>query len=148
MKDWWRCSTTSSNSIATIVKHLWGNMISRWTDFLTADGEKPTRDRDAEFEKASQESRGDSGLWDAGWKCVFHGAATLQDADLTKRSRFAARSIRDAGDQSQAAHYNYHWDKSCSGKTLCGRELEVVDRSEKQIKRIHAERGCCRKSQR
>ena len=63
-----------SNSIAIIVKHLSGNMISRWTDFLTTDGEKPTRDRDGEFEHPPKTRAELLDLWDAGWKCVFTGA--------------------------------------------------------------------------
>src|SRR6478752_2800074 len=61
----------ASNSIAIIVKHLWGNMLSRWTDFLTTDGEKDWRDRDAEFE-TSILSRADLlAKWEAGWACLF-----------------------------------------------------------------------------
>src|ERR1700739_3536256 len=60
-----------SNSIAIIVKHMAGNMISRWTDFLTTDGEKPNRDRDSEFEKPPKTRAAILDLWDAGWKCVF-----------------------------------------------------------------------------
>ena len=59
-----------SNSIATIVKHLWGNMLSRWTDFLTSDGEKEWRDRDAEFENdiATRQEMLDN--WEEGWACL------------------------------------------------------------------------------
>ena len=71
-----------SNSIATIVKHLAGNMRSRWTDFLTSDGEKPDRRRDTEFEAAPANRAELTALWEAGWKCVFEALEPLSDADL------------------------------------------------------------------
>jgi len=98
-----------SNSIATIVKHLSGNMISRWTDFLTTDGEKPTRDRDGEFEHPPKTRAELLDLWDAGWKCVFTGLEKLSDADLTKTVtiRGEAHSVMQAINR-QLAHCTYH----------------------------------------
>jgi hypothetical protein len=98
-----------SNSIATVVKHLHGNMISRWTDFLNSDGEKPTRDRDGEFEKPPQTRAEILDLWDAGWKCVFAALEPLHDADLTKTVtiRGEEHSIMQAINR-QVAHYPYH----------------------------------------
>src|SRR6202161_4600323 len=61
-----------SNSIAIIVKHLTGNMRSRWTDFLTTDGEKPSRDRDGEFVDPPRTREALLHDWEAGWSCVFH----------------------------------------------------------------------------
>jgi hypothetical protein len=75
---------SESNSIATIVKHLSGNMLSRWTDFLTTDGEKPTRNRDAEFEAPPQTGAEVLALWESGWKCAFDALATLTDEDLAR----------------------------------------------------------------
>src|SRR4029453_8657986 len=74
-----------ANSIALIVKHVAGNMRSRWTDFLTTDGEKPDRDRDAEFERASADTR-DAILarWEAGWNLLFKTLASLRPGDLGK----------------------------------------------------------------
>ena len=73
-----------SNSIATIVKHLWGNMMSRWTDFLTTDGEKEWRQRDAEFEN-DQISREDlMAKWHEGWNCLFAALDSLGQDDLHK----------------------------------------------------------------
>src|ERR1700683_4917491 len=73
-----------SNSIAILVKHLAGNMRSRWTDFLVSDGEKPDRDRDSEFE-APPNSRDDLlALWESGWQLVFDALAPLTDADLSR----------------------------------------------------------------
>src|SRR4051812_46689377 len=61
-----------SNSIVIIVKHMWGNMMSRWTDFLTTDGEKPWRQRDAEFENETTNRDATMKKWEEGWQCVFH----------------------------------------------------------------------------
>jgi hypothetical protein len=73
-----------SNSIAIIVKHVAGNMLSRWADFLTSDGEKPTRNRDAEFEAPPKTRAELMTLWEAGWKTLFDALAPLTDADLTR----------------------------------------------------------------
>ena len=74
-----------SNSIAIIVKHVAGNMRSRWTDFLASDGEKPDRDRDSEFEREHGDTR-DAVLarWEAGWEVLFSTLTTLQPNDLGK----------------------------------------------------------------
>src|SRR5260370_36476977 len=98
-----------SNSIATIVKHLHGNMISRWTDFLTTDGEKPTRNRAAEFEEPPKMRAEILDLWDAGWKCVFTALERLSDSDMSKTVtiRGAAHSVMQAVNR-QVAHYIYH----------------------------------------
>jgi len=98
-----------SNSIAIIVKHLAGNMRSRWTDFLTTDGEKPDRNRDTEFEAAPQTRAEILQMWEAGWKGVFDALAPLTDADLarTVRIRNEAHSVMQAIHR-QATHYAYH----------------------------------------
>src|SRR5271156_2096754 len=70
-----------SNSIALIVKHMAGNMRSRWMDFLTTDGEKPDRDRDAEFETPPASRAELIEMWERGWKYVFDALASLTDAD-------------------------------------------------------------------
>lgn len=74
-----------ANSIALIVKHLAGNMRSRWTDFLTSDGEKPDRQRDDEFARQSADTR-DAILarWEAGWQLMFDALTSLQPGDLEK----------------------------------------------------------------
>ena len=97
------------NSVAQIVKHMAGNMRSRWTGFPEADGESPTRDRDREFE-APPASRADIlRLWQEGWELVFAALAPLTDADLgrTVRIRGEAHSITQAIHR-QLAHYAYH----------------------------------------
>jgi len=98
-----------SNSIAIIVKHLAGNMRSRWTDFLTSDGEKPDRDRDSEFE-APPKSRDELlELWETGWRITFEALAPLTDADLTRTVyiRGEAHSVMQTIHR-QVAHYSYH----------------------------------------
>ncbi len=70
------------NSIAAIVKHMAGNMRSRWTDFLTTDGEKPDRNRDSEFEEPPATRAELLAIWEAGWACLFSALQPLTDADL------------------------------------------------------------------
>jgi uncharacterized damage-inducible protein DinB len=104
-----RCLDAESNSIALVVKHMAGNMRSRWIDFLTSDGEKPNRHRDTEFE-APPESRAELlAMWEEGWKCVFDALAPLTDADLgrTVLIRNEPHSVMQAI-QRQIAHYSYH----------------------------------------
>jgi hypothetical protein len=98
-----------SNSIATIVKHLAGNMSSRWTDFLTSDGEKPTRNRDSEFEEPPTTRLEVMALWDSGWGCLFDALDGLSDADLTRTItiRGEAHSVMQAINR-QVGHYGYH----------------------------------------
>jgi hypothetical protein len=98
-----------SNSIAIIVKHLAGNMRSRWTDFLTTDGEKPDRQRDSEFEEPPKTRTELMAMWESGWKCVFEALATLTDADLTRTVtiRTEPHSAMQAINR-QVAHYSYH----------------------------------------
>src|SRR5215218_9344927 len=73
-----------SNSIATIVKHLWGNMLSRWTDFLTSDGEEEFRDRDAEFENDIKSRQELLDKWNDGWTCLLNAINGLTNEDLDK----------------------------------------------------------------
>ena len=77
-----------SNSIAVIVTHLSGNMLSRWTDFLTTDGEKPSRNRDSEFEPPETMTRAElKAAWERGWACLFSALDALTPADLTAKVR-------------------------------------------------------------
>ena len=99
-----------SNSIAVIVKHMAGNMRSRWTDFLTTDGEKPDRNRDAEFELTAGTTPSDvRRWWEDGWSCVFHAVEPLRPEDLlrTVTIRGEPHSVLGAIDR-QVAHYAYH----------------------------------------
>ncbi len=98
-----------SNSIATVVKHMAGNMRSRWTDFLTADGEKPDRQRDSEFETPPQTRAELMKVWESGWSCVFAALEPLNDADLgrTVHIRGEAHSVMQAINR-QVGHYACH----------------------------------------
>jgi hypothetical protein len=98
-----------SNSIATIVKHMVGNMKSRWTNFLTSDGEKPDRNRDSEFETPPQTRAEIVELWERGWKYLFDALEPLTDADLSKTItiRSEPHSVTQAINR-QIAHYSYH----------------------------------------
>src|SRR5713226_3497668 len=98
-----------SNSIAIIVKHMAGNMRSRWTDFLTTDGEKPDRHRDTEFEEPPKTRAELMELWERGWKYVFDALQPLTDADLTRTItiRTEPHSVTQAINR-QVAHYSYH----------------------------------------
>jgi len=97
------------NSIALIVKHMAGNMRSRWTDFLTADGEKPDRNRDSEFEAPPMKRAEIMQLWEDGWSRLFAALEPLTDADLTRevKIRTEPHSVMQAINR-QIAHYSYH----------------------------------------
>ena len=73
-----------SNSIGIIVKHLWGNMLSRWTDFLTTDGEKEWRNRDSEFENNIKDKEELFSKWNEGWNYLYKALDSLTETDLTK----------------------------------------------------------------
>ena len=98
-----------SNSIAIIVKHMAGNMRSRWTDFLTTDGEKPDRNRDSEFVDPAATRAALLQVWEEGWTCVFDAIEPLTDADLGRRItiRGEAHSVMQAVNR-QVAHYAQH----------------------------------------
>jgi uncharacterized protein DUF1572 len=98
-----------SNSIAIIVKHLAGNMRSRWTDFLSSDGEKPDRDRDSEFEAPPKTREELLSLWESGWQLAFDALAPLTDADLSRTAyiRTEPHSVMQTIHR-QLAHYSYH----------------------------------------
>jgi hypothetical protein len=100
---------SESNSIAIIVKHLAGNMRSRWTDFLTSDGEKPDRNRDSEFEDPPRTRDEVMRVWEQGWDCVFRSLAELDDSHLGERIliRGEAHSVMQAVNR-QLCHYSYH----------------------------------------
>ncbi len=110
-----------SNSVATIVKHLWGNMLSRWTDFLTTDGEKEWRQRDAEFENDITTRSEMMDKWNEGWSCIFHTLDTLSENDLTKEVfiRKEKHTVVEAINR-QLAHYPYHIGQIVYiGKMVC-----------------------------
>jgi hypothetical protein len=98
-----------ANSIAIIVKHMVGNMRSRWTDFLTSDGEKPDRNRDSEFVDPAASRATLMAEWEEGWDRVFQAIEPLSDADLgrTVLIRGEAHSVMQAINR-QVAHYASH----------------------------------------
>ncbi|MGB3063719.1 DUF1572 family protein [Sphingobacterium thalpophilum] len=99
----------SSNSVAHIVKHLHGNMLSRWTDFLHSDGEKAGRNRDMEFENTDMSRQELLGLWERGWECLFEALEALSTQDLSKTIliRGEEHTVLEAVHR-QLAHYPYH----------------------------------------
>jgi hypothetical protein len=98
-----------SNSIGVLVKHLSGNMLSRWPGFLDADGEKPGRNRDAEFADPPKAREEIMALWNEGWNAVFDALQPLTEADLgrTIRIRGERHSVMQAINR-QCTHYTYH----------------------------------------
>jgi len=98
-----------SNSIATIVKHVSGNMISRWTNFLTEDGEKSWRNRDSEFENSLKNKTDVIELWENGWRVFLDALSEINEQNLesTIYIRGEAHSVLDAVNR-QLAHYPYH----------------------------------------
>jgi hypothetical protein len=108
-EDFFRTLDPESNSVAVLVKHISGNMRSRWTDFLTSDGEKPDRNRDSEF-IAEGASRADylKG-WHDGWQRVFSALEPLNDSDLSRKVtiRGEPHSVMQAINR-QIAHYSHH----------------------------------------
>lgn len=99
-----------SNSIAVIVQHLHGNMMSRWTDFLAADGEKPWRDRDGEFVEPFQPDRNElARKWEEGWACLFSAIESLRSDDLMRDIVIRGEKLNalDAINR-QLAHVPYH----------------------------------------
>ncbi len=117
-----------SNSIANIVKHLWGNMLSRWTDFLTTDGEKDWRDRESEFDNDIQEREDMLAKWEAGWACLFDTLRPLTEQDLEKTIyiRNQGHSVTEAINR-QLAHYASHTGQLVFiGKMLRGGSWESL----------------------
>ena len=104
----WQPNETS-NSIAIIIQHMHGNMLSRWTNFLTEDGEKEWRKRDAEFEPNVLSKEVLLHLWEEGWNTLFHTLNSLKPDDLLKTITIRSQPLLvvDAINR-QLAHYSYH----------------------------------------
>ncbi|MBL0144521.1 MAG: DUF1572 family protein [Chitinophagaceae bacterium] len=100
---------TESNSIAIIIQHVAGNMLSRWTNFLTTDGEKDWRNRDTEFEEQHLTKEQLLAFWEKGWKCYLDTLQNLTENDLLKTITIRTESLLvvDAINR-QLAHYPYH----------------------------------------
>lgn len=109
LEEMQRVPAPEMNSIAIIIKHLHGNMLSRWTDFLTSDGEKPGRDRDAEFEASATTREEILRQWEEGWACTLKALDELTPGDLvrTVTIRGQPHSVIEAAHR-QLQHYSYH----------------------------------------
>jgi Protein of unknown function (DUF1572) len=109
-EELFHCIDAESNSVAIVVKHIAGNMRSRFTDFLTADGEKPNRHRDTEFILDSDTTRADViNCWEQGWKTVFDALGSLRPEDVTRTVtiRNEPHTVLQAINR-QIAHYAQH----------------------------------------
>ena len=123
-KDFHYAPNEESNSIAIIIQHMAGNMISRWTNFLTEDGEKKWRMRDDEFEVHESSRQQLIETWNKGWKCFFDTLDSLSEADLVKtvHIRNEPLFVVDAINR-QLAHYPHHVGQILYiGKILKGKE--------------------------
>src|SRR5215470_18781661 len=139
-----------NNSIAITVKHMTGNMRSRWTDFLTSDGEKPNRNRDSEFEEAPKTRADLLDLWDAGWKIVFAALEPLDDAAMTKTVaiRGEEHSVMQAINR-QIAHYSYHIGQIVMlAKHFAGANWKALTIPKKKSGEFNADVAAGKKSQR
>ena len=109
-EDFFRTIDEESNSIAVNIKHIAGNMLSRWTDLLTSDGEKPERNRDMEFVMLPETTRDDMlAYWEKGWQCTFAAVEPLKAEDLMRRVTIRGQdhTVIQAINR-QIAHYAYH----------------------------------------
>lgn len=116
------------NSVAAIVKHMAGNMRSRWTDFLTSDGEKTDRDRESEFVDDLPDRAAVLALWERGWAVLFDTLWTLSDADLGRTVRIRGEPLTVfAAIARQTSHYAIHVGQILLiGKHLRGKNWEYV----------------------
>lgn len=131
----------ASNSIAVIVKHLWGNMMSRWTDFLTSDGEKEWRNRDAEFENDLAAKEAVLQRWNEGWACVFNALHSLNVEDLDKMIyiRNLGQTVTDALNR-QLAHYAYHVGQIIYIARMAAEQWDSLSIPKGQSERYNAEK--------
>ncbi len=137
----WQASS-ESNSVATIVKHLWGNMTSRWTDFLTSDGEKEWRQRDAEFDNDITSREELTKKWNEGWTCLFDALRPLTESDLSKEVyiRNMGHTVVEAINR-QLAHYPYHMGQIVFiGKMACNDQWTSLSIPKGNSKEFNAEK--------
>jgi hypothetical protein len=139
-----------NNSLASVVKHMAGNMRSRWMDFLTSDGEKPNRNRDSEFEDAPKTRSEVLDLWDAGWKCMFAALEPLNDSNMTNTVtiRGEEHSVMQAVNR-QVAHYSYHVGQIVMlAKHFSGANWKALTIPKKKSGEFNADVAAGKKSQR
>lgn len=130
------------NSVAIIVRHLAGNMKSRWTDFLTTDGEKAWRNRDAEFENDRADRAELLKRWNEGWACCFDALNAITEADLTQEVviRNQTHTVLEAINR-QLAHYPYHIGQIVFiGKMLIGDKWTPLSIPKGNSKEYNAEK--------
>ena len=141
-----------SNSIAIIVKHMAGNMRSRWKDFLTTDGEKPDRNRDTEFEAPPKTRAELIAMWEGGWKYLFDALEPLSESDLarTVTIRSEPHSVMQAINR-QVAHYAHHVGQivllAKHFATKAGKKWETLSVPRGQSKQFTAEVAAGKKSE-
>lgn len=130
-----------SNSVATIVKHLWGNMLSRWTDFLTTDGEKEWRDRDAEFDNDILSREDLLSKWNEGWKVLLDTLRSLREEDLDKTIyiRNQGHTVMEAINR-QLAHYPYHIGQIVFIGKMCAEKWDSLSIPRGSSKSFNAEK--------
>ncbi|MFZ1592656.1 MAG: DUF1572 family protein [Chitinophagales bacterium] len=130
-----------SNSVATIVKHLSGNMLSRWTDFLNSDGEKEWRNRDAEFENDMDTRQKMMTVWQAGWEVFLQTLNDLTEADLDKMIyiRNQGHTVMEAITR-QLAHYPYHIGQIVYIGKLCATEWQSLSIPRGNSQQFNAEK--------
>ena len=119
---------TESNSVAVIVNHLWGNMKSRWTDFLNSDGEKEWRNRDLEFENVIKSREELIEKWNDGWNCLFNALNSVNENNFNTivYIRNQGHTITEAINR-QLAHYAYHIGQIVFlGKLIKGKEWKSL----------------------
>lgn len=148
--DFFRQIDPESNSVAIIVKHMAGNMRSRWVDFLTADGEKPDRDRDSEFIQNDDDRAGYMRRWEEGWGHMFYALENLTNSDVFTRVtiRGEPHSVMQAINR-QVAHYAHHIGQIvflC--KHLRGTEWKTLSVPRGQSRQFTADVATGKKSQR
>ena len=109
-EQFFACPTEADNSIAIIVKHVGGNLLSRWTEFLTSDGEKQSRNRDAEFRLTAEDTRAKLiELWESGWTALFAAIEPLRDSDMERIVTIRGESLTVLqAVNRQLTHYAYH----------------------------------------
>lgn len=141
MMDWQY--NPESNSIATLVKHMAGNMLSRFTDFLTSDGEKEWRNRDAEFENEKRSRDQLITLWNEGWNCLFDTLNALTPEDLSKtiRIRNENHTVVEAINR-QLTHYASHVGQILFiSKMICGSRWKSPSISRGASREFNATKG-------
>ena len=129
-----------SNSIGILVKHLWGNMLLRWTDFLTSDGEKEWREREEEFEASIQTREELLQKWEEGWQCLFEALDSVneQNFDTTIYIRNMVHTVTEAINR-QLAHYSYHIGEIVFiGKMQKGADWQALSIAKGQSKAYNA----------